>query len=106
MKRSYNLREVKLSRSPKGIVIRLAVLAFIIYFIVTLVNQQIQLNNKKEEIAYLNSQQCIWSLKNEEMKKVLNSSDDENKIYIEKIAREKLGLVNPGECVFVNIAGN
>ena len=46
------------------------------------------------------------NIKNEEMSKVVNSTDKESQEYIEKIARENLDFAKEGERVFVNISGN
>lgn len=77
------------------------VIAFFIYFIYVLVDQQKILHAKSIEMqniqVKINDEKTI----NEELKKqkeMLNNDE-----YVEKIAREKLGMVKSGERVFVDI---
>ena len=100
------LREVKTSKFKKSVLLRIAILAFIIYFIVVMINQQININKKRQELSSLNAQINAQQIANDELQHILDSSDEANQIYIEKKARENLGLVDPDERVFVNIAGN
>lgn len=105
MIKERNLKEVKTIKLKKSILLRISILAFIIYFIVVMVNQQININKKKQELDTLNEQIKTQELVNDEMRHILDSSDSANQQYIEKKARENLNLVDPGERVFVNIAG-
>ncbi len=78
-----------------------AIAALSIYIVYVLIQQQIQLNAYK-------AQQDYYKAQIEQEKKKLQSIED-NKLlyttdsYIEKIARERLGLVKPGEVIFVDI---
>ena len=105
MIKEENLKEVKTIKLKKSILLRISILAFIIYFIVVMVNQQININKKRQELDELNEQIKTQELVNDEMRHILDSSDSANQQYIEKKARENLNLVDPGERVFVNIAG-
>ncbi len=105
MLKEKKLKEVKTTKLKKSILLRIAILAFIIYFIVVMVNQQININKKKQELDTLNEQIKTQELVNNEMRHILDSSDSANQQYIEKKARENLNLVDPSERVFVNIAG-
>lgn len=55
----------------------------------------------EHQITKIESQITEAELNNKKLKKQINNSD--NYEYIEKIAREKLGLVKQGEKVFVPI---
>lgn len=76
-------------------------LAFVIYFSVTLINQQKLLDVKKAQYESLRSK---ISQESQTYRELL---DDFEMIgtdkYIEKIAREKLGMVKNNEKVFVDI---
>ncbi|MDD4188605.1 MAG: septum formation initiator family protein [Eubacteriales bacterium] len=76
-------------------------LAFVIYFSVTLVNQQKLLDVKKDQYSSLQSKI------REESRIYKELLDDFEMIgtdeYIEKIAREKLGMVKNNEKIFVDI---
>lgn len=100
------MRVVKSRKKGKNIFLKLAVLAFCAYVIVTLVNQQVQISQKREALNSLNQQISMQSIKNEQMKRVVESSEEENQTYIERVARESLDFAKQGERVFINIAGN
>jgi cell division protein FtsB len=80
-----------------GIII---VLVFIIYFIVTFINQQETLKSKKTALLEIQSDiemQKIQKIELETEKDMMGSEE-----YIEKQAREKLGLVKDGEKVYID----
>ena len=78
-----------------------AVLAFFaIIFVCTFIDQQISLNQKSKEIDELTEMVEAATKETERLQaEVDNLSDPE---YIEKVARERLGLVRPNERVFVD----
>jgi cell division protein FtsB len=78
----------------------LIIVAFLIYFSYITVEQQNILKNKEDELS------SIQKIYNEE-KKLQLKLDEQFQIvstqeYIEKAARQKLGLVKEGERVFVD----
>ena len=99
------MQEVKTKKAKKSFFLRLAVFVFICYVAVMLVNQQMQISAKREELDKVNQQIQVQELENEQLRDVLNSEDG-NQEYIERIARGDLDLAHPGERVFINIAGN
>lgn len=70
-----------------------------------LASQRVKINNKKEQLLSLSSQLEIQKAKNDELKKISQSTDKENKKYFEKEAR-KLNLSKPNERIFSNVSGN
>lgn len=101
------MRVIKRKKLKKHIFFRLAVLAFVAYVVVVLVNQQVQIRAKQQELEALTQQIDIMEIKNTDIKRVLDSDDEEVKDYIERAARDgNLNLTYPGERVFINIAGN
>lgn len=95
------------NKKPKGsFLLRAAIFSFALYFIVLLVNQQVQISQKRQELASLNQQIQIQEIKNEDIKHALSNGATQNSDYIERVARENLHFAKPGERVFVNIAGN
>lgn len=90
-----------MNKKKKSILGLVFIIGFFIYFICTFIDQQkiIYVNNVKikniEDKIY--SEQCI----NEEFKKYKDILDSDE--YIEKIAREKLGMVKSGEKIFIDI---
>lgn len=102
--------------SLKFIVINSALIVFLIYAFVVLVNQQMQISNKNAELDLIEQNITVQEDKNEELKNVYNVitqlSDNQNiddyeesLKYIERIAREDYDYANKGERIFVNIAG-
>ena len=100
------MRVIKKRKKKRYLVLKLLIAGLCTYTIFILVNQQIQINEKKAELEDLNNKVAIQNVKNEEMKRILNSDDKENLEYIGRIAREELDFVKEGERVFVNVAGN
>lgn len=58
-------------------------LLFIIYSVVTLISQQVEINNKTTELNDIKDQIIIEEVKNDEINDILNSNDNENTAYIE-----------------------
>ncbi|MDF2890464.1 MAG: Septum formation initiator [Clostridia bacterium] len=79
---------------------RLLMTAFVIYTAVTLINQQVTIGKlttiQKEKTQKVES----IKLENQKLEEMIkNAATDES---IEKMAREQLGLVKPGEKVYIN----
>lgn len=82
--------------------VRVLLIVCLVYFSVTFVKQQfeineynVKINSIKQDIADANQE--IESL-NETMEKANDSE------YIEKVAREELGLVKPYEKIFIDVS--
>lgn len=75
------------------------------YAIVTLITQNISINQKTAELQDINDQIIIEEVKNDEINDILNSSKSENAAYIEKTAREDLDYAYKDERIFINISG-
>jgi len=82
--------------------LKLCMLVFLfIYAVYTLIKQEIEINKyEKEKIAYM-EQITLAKQKHDEYKhysEYVNSDE-----YIEKIAREKLGMLLPEERIYIEI---
>lgn len=99
------MKVIKTKKQRGSFLLRIAIFAFAVYSVVALVNQQVQINEKRQQLASVKQQIQIQKVKNEDIKHALSSGVDGNGDYIERVAREGLGLAKPGERVFVNIAG-
>ena len=89
-KRKFNIKTILVS-------------VFAVYFLFTFVNQQFQLTELDKNVKTLEKQV-------EKKQKELKSLNDNEEYYasdeyIEKTAREKLGLIRADETVFVDITG-
>ena len=80
---------------------KVLVIAFIIYFIYTIISQQRTLNSYAQEKEQYNEQ---IETAQEEQEELQNMKDNINSNeYIEEIAREKLGMYYPNERVYIDI---
>lgn len=80
---------------------KILILAFIIYFVYTLIMQQKTLNSyAKEQAKYNEDIEVAEDEQNklQEIKSNINSDE-----YIEQIAREKLGMYYPNERVYIDV---
>lgn len=91
-KRNVNWRRLTIS---------LVVLCFVINFVYIMITQQIVLSRKGNEIAELEEKIKVATQKTESLEKELENLNDPE--YLEKIARERLGMVRPNERVFVDV---
>ncbi len=78
----------------------------VLYTVVMLINQYSQLKEKKAKLDEINSKIAVQKLKNDELLKIANATDEECTGYIEKVARENLNLSKKGERVFINVLGD
>lgn len=91
----------KRKKQTRSFILTLGLIMLIGYFVITFVGLQLE---RKEQSAVLQQktaehQQIVEE--NERLQSVLDSDDKSD--YIEKIAREKLGYVMPGEKVFYDV---
>lgn len=100
------MRVIKKKKQNGSFLLRTAVFAFAVYIVVALVQQQLLISQKRQELVTVKQQIQIQEIKIEDIKHALNAGTNENSDYIERIARESLHFAKPGERVFVNIAGN
>lgn len=88
----------KRRKSVAGVLI---FIAFFVYFSFIAVDQQKMMNLKQSALDNAENRirkEELIKQELEKQKEILNSDE-----YIEKVAREKLGLVKPGEKVFIDI---
>ncbi|NCC87782.1 MAG: hypothetical protein EOM05_07940 [Clostridia bacterium] len=79
-------------------ILTLSLIAIMGYFVITLVHLQIEIKDKKEIATQVNQQYKSQELKKEEFEQILNDGDQSK--YIERVARDVLGYVLPGERVY------
>ncbi len=100
------MKVIKAKKQKGSLLLRLAIFAFAVYTVVALVNQQVQISQKRQELDSVKQQIQIQEIKNEDIKHALSTGANASGDYMERVAREGLNLAKPGERVFVNIAGN
>jgi cell division protein DivIC len=104
--RCLSMKVIKTKKQKGSLLLRIAVLALAVYVTTALVNQQMQISEKRRQLAQLKQEIRIQEIKNDDLKHALNSGENASPDYIERVAREGLDYAKPGERVFVNIAGN
>lgn len=70
------------------------------YFLISFFVMRSDLKSQEKYYAQLNTQLAEKKAENEELKKLVDSSDLDE--YVEKIARDELGYVFPDERVYYN----
>lgn len=104
------LKEIKKPEKKKinkiGLTIKLALVVFAVYAVITLLNQHIEILEKQQTLSDLENKIMIQEIKIEEIQNVMDYSDEENAEYMEKIARQDLDYVKNGERVFINVTGS
>lgn len=93
-------------RKKRFILLYLAIIGFVFYAVITIINQNIQIAEKKAELQDLQQQISVVEIQTQYLDKVQGYEGDELKEYIEKIAKEELGYVGEGERIFINVAGD
>ncbi len=83
----------------------IGLIVFAFYAVFTLVNQQVEISDKREKLEHLQEDIVVQEIRNDELKQVYELDDDENNAYIERVAREEFDYSKQGERVFINIAG-
>ncbi len=73
------------------------------FFLLKGVLLQPDIEKNKEEIAKLNAEIAEQHKKLEELEELVKIVDTDE--YIEKIAREKLGLIKENELIFIDVSG-
>lgn len=95
----------KLKERYKGsALLKFAVLCFAGFILVSLVSQQLQISEKREELQNLQDQLNTQTIRNEEIENSLENSGGLEE-YAERKARSELDYAKPGERVFIDVGG-
>lgn len=93
-------------KKKRYIVLYLAIIGFAFYAIITIINQNVRIADKKAELKDLQQQINVVEIQTQYLEKVQGYTGDKLSEYIEKIAKEDLGYVSEGERIFINVAGD
>ncbi len=99
------MRELKMEKYKGSFLLKFAVLCFAVFILVSLIGQQLQISEKREELQTLQEQLDTQNTRNEEIKNSLENSGDLAE-YAERRARSELDYAKPGERVFVDVGGS
>ncbi len=93
---------IKSRKSKKRFKLRhLLASIFVLYIVCILVSQQIAIKEASRKEEDIKSRIEQLKEENESIKTELERTKDEE--YIEKLAREKLGMIKPGEIMFIDV---
>lgn len=91
-------------RYKGSFLLKLAVLCLAGFIVVSLVSQQLQIGDKREELQDLQEQLNTQNVRNEEIQNSLENNGGLAE-YAERKARTDLDYAKPGERVFVDVGG-
>lgn len=81
--------------------IKLVVLVLVVYATVTLVSLQSQISAKRDEVDALEKSIAAAQQEHQRLQDAIDNMDTDE--GVEEIARNKLGLVSPGEIIFQDV---
>ena len=97
------LQMIAVKKRRKSVILRLLLLAFSVYILISLINYQVQLTNHRRDLAEKQSTLEAKNLEVSELERLLESGTESQ--LIERAARERLGYVYPDEQVYVDLSG-
>lgn len=102
------IKEIKpeKKRKKRYILLYLAIIGFAFYAVITIINQNVQIADKKSQLKDLQQQINVIEIQTQYLQKVQGYKGDELSEYMEKIAKEELGYISEGERIFINVAGD
>lgn len=93
-------KKTKRKLNPRRFVFAMLAIGFVVYFVYVMIWQQVTISKKNKEIDALQEKISAASQQTEKLQEELDNLNDP--AYLERVAREKLGLVEPNERVFVD----
>ena len=96
--------EKGLWQRESALAVRIGLVCVCIYLCVSLVFAQIDIVSKRQQLENLTQQVAAQEAANTELQRTLDSGDEA--AYMERIARDKLGYVLPGEHIYVDMSGD
>ena len=98
------MHELKIDKYKGSFLLKFAVLCFAVFILVSLVDQQFQIMEKRQELEDLQQQLSTQNARNEEIQNSLENSGGMDE-YAERKARSELEYAKPGERVFIDVGG-
>ena len=96
----------KKKKTLRYVLLYLAAIGFVFYAVITIINQNVKINEKRAELSELQQHINVVEIESDYLEKVQNFQGEELAEYMEKIAKEELGYVSNGERIFINVAGD
>lgn len=100
------IQPVRKKHRLRNFLLYAAAIGFAFYAVITIINQNVRIAEKKAELRELQQQINVVEIQSKYLEKVRGYSGQELSDYMEKIAKEELGYVGEGERIFINVAGD
>lgn len=102
------IKEIKpeKKRKKRYLLLYLAVIGFAFYAMITIINQNVRIADKKAELKDLQQKINVVEIQTQYLQKVQSYKGEELTEYMEKIAKDELGYISEGERIFINVAGD
>lgn len=91
----------KKKKKSRSFILTLALILVVGYFIITIIDLQLEIRDRKEVYEQLDNEYEQIVTDNNRLQAIVDS--DDKGAYMEQVAREKLGFVMPNEKVFYDI---
>lgn len=91
-------------KKRKNMILRLCIFLFVAWAAVQLVDMQVSLANRRQELVVLADRVEVQRVSNKELERKLATNVDEE--YIERVARDQLDYAYPEERVYINTSGS
>ena len=101
-KKKYRTKKHK----KRYILLYLAAIGFAFYAVITIINQNVRIAEKKAELSELKQEINVVEIQSDYIQKVRGYKGQQLSDYMEKMAKEELGFVGEGERIFINVAGD
>ena len=105
--KTSTLKEItpKKHKKKKYFLLYLALIGFVFYAVIPIINQNVKIAEKRAELQELQQQINVVEIQTQHLQQVQNYTGDELSEYMRKIAKDELGYVSEGERIFINVAG-
>ena len=94
----------KVKKERRSFIVIFSVIVLCACLAISLISKVNAINDKKEEIAAVDTVKAEMEAENKAYQDKINDGDKDE--YVEEIARDKLGYVMPGERVYQDISVN
>ncbi len=98
------MHELKIDKYKGSFLLKFAALCFAVFILVSLVGQQFQIMDKRQQLEDLQQKLSTQNARNEEIQNSLENSGGMAE-YAERKARSELDYAKPGERVFIDMGG-
>ncbi|NLL62693.1 MAG: hypothetical protein GX241_00365 [Ruminococcaceae bacterium] len=100
--RNHKTKKTQTKKNSFSIILTIAIIGLMGYFVISLISLQIEIRDRQQQVDAANQIKQEKELENKELERFLAEGDESS--YIERVARDVLGYVLPGERVYYDIS--